>query len=681
MSSHKPDHHLGVYRRLKGRIKDYFHTAVDNDESGTTSSATSSAATLMRQQGNQGEENSAKSNTPGLWEEAFSQLERKDQLVLMSNSSSDATDNDKLTSSGLEAALGKVIETVKTQCEIRKLKNDTHIKEGSRKILNAALALQSNISALVACDPTGHASSAWAVISLGLTITQNYSEQQDVWLRSSGFLSDTVSRASLVEARLYQHASIETKGPLKDALAQTYLEILRYSAEVMRIYRSGTSKRILKTISEMGNISLKSIQTSIEDKWAKLKEWADIERDLNYNSKADTILARVDEVLAELQEIRIDLDLSKLPVAANASFDSYASKPEPECLDGTRVDLLQTIADWADDTHGKPLFWLNGMAGTGKSTISRTVARMMYERGILASSFFFRRDENDRSSSAKLLPTLLSQMVRVLPQLKAGLRDAVGSAKAAIPIQFDKLLSHPLTHVKMSSGQSFSMVVIIDALDECSDTENIQNLLMLLPRLKNLDSSVKIRFFLTSRPEVPIYLAFEDVSDEHQYSILHEISGSVVEHDMALFFERALETVRNKRKLDKSWPGEDNIQKLIELAVPLFISASTICKLLLDYRWNPIESLNNILDHQDEQSKLARVYLPVLDKLVEGLMDKEKEQIIRETQDVVGAIAILQDPLAITSLSELIQLSQPSVQTRVQSLASVLSVPADPNQP
>ncbi|GKZ52026.1 hypothetical protein AbraIFM66951_009724, partial [Aspergillus brasiliensis] len=201
MGNHKPDHHLGVYRRVKGRIKDYFHTAVDDDESGTTLSATSSAATSMRHQGIQGEENSAKSNIPGLWEEAFSQLERKDQLTLMSNSSTDATDNDKSTSSGLEDTLDKVIETVKTQCEIQKLKNDTHIKKGSRTILNAALALQSNISALVACDPTGHASSAWAVISLGLTITQNYREQQDVWLQSSGFLSDTVSRASLIEAR------------------------------------------------------------------------------------------------------------------------------------------------------------------------------------------------------------------------------------------------------------------------------------------------------------------------------------------------------------------------------------------------------------------------------------------------------------------------------------------------
>ncbi|GLA12591.1 hypothetical protein AnigIFM62618_008538 [Aspergillus niger] len=680
MGSHKPNHHFGVYRRVKGRIKDHFHTAVDDDESCTTLSAATSAPTPTRDQAIQGEENSPTPNNPGLWEEAFGQLEYNDQVALMSNPTN-ATDNNEPTSSGLEDVLDKVIETVKTQSEIRKLKSDTRISEGARAILNAALALQSNISALVASDPTGHASSAWAVISLGLTITQNYREQQDVWLQSSGFLSDTISRASLIEARFYQDAGSETKEAMKDALVQTYLNILRYSAEVMRIYGSGTSKKILKTISEMGNVSLKSIQTSIEDKWAKLKEWVDIERDLNYNIKADTILARVDEVLAELQGIRTEMDLLNLPVAANASFDSYSSKPEPECLAGTRVDLLQTISDWTDDPHGKPLFWLNGMAGTGKSTISRTVARMMRERGILAGSFFFQRNESDRSSSAKLLPTLLSQMVRVLPQLKAGLRDAAGFAKAAIPIQFDKLLSNPLQYVKTSNGQSFSIVVVIDALDECSDTENIQNLLVLLPRLKDVASSVNIKFFLTSRPEVPIQVGFEDVSNDHQYAVLHEINQSVVEHDMALFFDHTLENVRRKRKLDRSWPGEDSINKLVELAVPLFIFAATINRLFLDYRFDPIESLDNILGHQDEQSKLARIYLPVLDKQVEGLMDKQKSQIIRETQDVVGAIVILQDPLAIPPLAELIQLSLTSVQTRVQSLASVLSVPADASQP
>ena len=40
-----------------------------------------------------------------------------------------------------------------------------------------------------------------------------------------------------------------------------------------------------------------------------------------------------------------------------------------------RVELLRQIDTWASDLGSECIFWLNGMAGTGKSTISRTVAQ------------------------------------------------------------------------------------------------------------------------------------------------------------------------------------------------------------------------------------------------------------------------------------------------------------------
>jgi pantothenate kinase-related protein Tda10 len=47
------------------------------------------------------------------------------------------------------------------------------------------------------------------------------------------------------------------------------------------------------------------------------------------------------------------------------------------CHPATRVALLRQIQDWAQQPQSKSIFWLNGAAGTGKSTISRTFAEWL----------------------------------------------------------------------------------------------------------------------------------------------------------------------------------------------------------------------------------------------------------------------------------------------------------------
>lgn len=82
--------------------------------------------------------------------------------------------------------------------------------------------------------------------------------------------------------------------------------------------------------------------------------------------------------------------LERLDIAIGASFDSNSDEHEPTCLADTRVELLEEIRDWAADLSAEPIFWLNGMAGTGKSTISRTVAEPFASQGRLGASFFER---------------------------------------------------------------------------------------------------------------------------------------------------------------------------------------------------------------------------------------------------------------------------------------------------
>lgn len=72
--------------------------------------------------------------------------------------------------------------------------------------------------------------------------------------------------------------------------------------------------------------------------------------------------------------------LTKLPNAPQASFNSYERQHDSLCLDDTRVDILRDIMTWVDGQDERCIFWLNGMAGTGKSAIARTIARKYYSQ-------------------------------------------------------------------------------------------------------------------------------------------------------------------------------------------------------------------------------------------------------------------------------------------------------------
>ena len=97
------------------------------------------------------------------------------------------------------------------------------------------------------------------------------------------------------------------------------------------------------------------------------------------------ISRKADEIL----EINRTIDLVTLPVAKGAAFDAQANEHDPSCHPNTRVGVLFDIHTWIEDPNGKCIFWLRGMAGTGKSTISRTVAKNLSDATVPSASFFF----------------------------------------------------------------------------------------------------------------------------------------------------------------------------------------------------------------------------------------------------------------------------------------------------
>jgi hypothetical protein len=101
--------------------------------------------------------------TPDLWKIAYDHLDGE-QREILSNL------NDKGNHSQTKALLDEVIHVTKEKYEEYQQKADGTLRQTSRKIINATLSFKDIITAVAGIDPTQHAASAWAIVSLGLTV-------------------------------------------------------------------------------------------------------------------------------------------------------------------------------------------------------------------------------------------------------------------------------------------------------------------------------------------------------------------------------------------------------------------------------------------------------------------------------------------------------------------------------
>lgn len=80
---------------------------------------------------------------------------------------------------------------------------------------------------------------------------------------------------------------------------------------------------------------------------------------------------------------------------------------------------------------------------------------------------------------------------------------------------------------------------------------------------------------------MPIRHGFYQIPDaEHQDVLLHNISRSIVDHDIRIFLEYRLRVVAKEYYQADDWPGVDTIGLLVQGACGLFIWAATACRFI-----------------------------------------------------------------------------------------------------
>ncbi|KAH0425835.1 g-protein beta wd-40 repeats containing [Colletotrichum camelliae] len=405
----------------------------------------------------------------------------------------------------------------------------------------------------------------------------------------------------------------------------------------------------------------------------------------------ETGLQDVVDVVAGMSRRVDNKVLNHLPVAKGAVYDSRDNQHEDTCLPGTRVDLLEKITQWAQNPKDQRVYWLNGMAGTGKSTISRTFAMTCAKKNILGASFFFKRGESDRSSAGLFFSTIARQLADHRQDLCQPLIDSIkkdpGISSKSMSEQFWRLLEEPLQQVLLQSHQP-SQVLVIDALDECADDRDVKGLVVLLSKLTER-KSFGLKIFITSRPDVAAEFAFGSIAGFYQEIILQEVEKDFIDQDISTYMDVTLTKVRdqwNRRTRGKAlsipanWPGRESLGILVDHARPLFIFAATACRFVQDYRrGNPKEQLEYLLqaiENQEVGGTMYATYSPMLQNFMKGGggFQRQNSDHLQSFRQIVGTIILLEEPMCADSLAQLIKVKTSDVMRITGLLRSVLDI-------
>ena len=333
------------------------------------------------------------------------------------------------------------------------------------------------------------------------------------------------------------------------------------------------------------------------------------------------------------------------------------------CLPSTRADILKFIVEWVDDrTSQQTVLWLHGLAGSGKSTLSTTIASIYGNSGRLGAFLFFDRDITERSDPTMVIRTLAYQLASSDARIGAAIRAVVernpNIMMLPLHLQFRKLISDPLSTIEVPPRLA---IIVIDALDECGTAATRESLLELLSDVSNL--SLHFRTIITSRATIDIFNALE--SQQHIFIYELDIRSAANSDDILKYFRHCMTRLRTQKRhlqLGIEWPGEVVFHQLVDRASGLFVWASTAWEFINGH--DPRRRLDVILREDiasDAEAALDVLYKTALESI--GFWDDE--DFISDFRAILGVILVARVPLSSASIDAFLRLpkDRPSMYT------------------
>jgi nucleoside-triphosphatase THEP1 len=335
------------------------------------------------------------------------------------------------------------------------------------------------------------------------------------------------------------------------------------------------------------------------------------------------------------------------------------------------------------------IFWLAGLAGTGKSTIVKTFCeRVSNDDRFLLASFFASRNSAERRDPYRILHTFAYQLAVASDRIRSHVLSAARAPQDVMqePMQeqVKQLLAEPIKRAQLFGR---TIVFAIDALDECQKSPAGVEGGPLIELLALLLQDQPVKLLVASRQEDSIANMFRSLS--HVPLRLHEISSAVVEADIRRILNAGFADMWRRRARDIGtdlWPTESQLNTLVQLTGPFFIYASTVLKFVDGPRFSPQRRLRQILergsvistDSSNPYLQVDALYADVLKSATEEAPGCTNAELCWRVGNLLRTIVLLEKPVSVLALAHLMGILEfeeiQQMENDVRALGSVLLI-------
>jgi len=350
---------------------------------------------------------------------------------------------------------------------------------------------------------------------------------------------------------------------------------------------------------------------------------------------------------------------------------------------------------WAKNPDSPRMYWMNGMAGTGKTTIAYSFCEQLEDKGLLGASFFCSRSLVDCRDIQHIIPTIARGLSRSCVQYAAALIKVLDGdfQLRSFRTHLKQLISEPLQGIESMTD---TLIIVIDALDECNNREeDIKEFLRLICDCFHTSrNTIPLKIFLTSRPDEAIRYTITPLQPSlpSKWSVvhIHDIEKSLVQEDIRLYVIDELDkiTIRESeygRPPGPGWPPSTEVDVIVENANRLFIYAATVIR-YVGHSGDPCTRLSEFVPNSSVREGISQgsglttklidgLYITILKRALEESSEGERDLV----RTVLKLIVCAQTPLNLAGIADLLETSIRRIRIALRSLHSVVSSPTDDN--